>query len=390
MNDVTTSSTITYSNTLPVTQNNQHQQQAKTTIESLQLPPLSTWKIDTSNNNDNLSRNGSTNSHGTQMTNNQNTTTLSPALYQYDYNIKSAKFANSNNTTNNSSNLFPPSNLVNIKLSSQIQNQSVKQIQPAPPPPPPISTRPEKTKSIFTKPVEEEVDVDINSSSNPSGNYLDPLCNQSIQYQQNPQQINQSNSGGCVNAVQMKKKKMTDEEVMSRLRQIVSIGDPNRKYTKIERIGQGASGVVYIAVEITTGQEVAIKQMKLAAQPKKDLIINEIMVMKEHKHPNVVNYKDSYLVDDELWVVMEYLAGGNLTDVVTETVMSEAHIAAVCREVLQALEFLHANQVIHRDIKSDNILLGMDGYVKLTDFGFCAQISTERSKRDTMVGVWNL
>ncbi len=197
-------------------------------------------------------------------------------------------------------------------------------------------------------------------------------------------QQQQTTSNG--NPVQMKKKKMSDEEVLMRLRRIVSIGDPNRKYSKIEKIGQGASGVVYIAIEIATGQEVAIKQMKLAAQPKKDLIINEIMVMKEHKHPNVVNYKDSYLVDDELWVVMEYLAGGNLTDVVTETVMSEANIAAVCKEVLQALEFLHSNHVIHRDIKSDNILLGMDGYVKLTDFGFCAQISSERSKRDTMVG----
>lgn len=183
-----------------------------------------------------------------------------------------------------------------------------------------------------------------------------------------------------------KKKKMTDEEILEKLRTIVSVGDPTRKYAKMEKIGQGASGTVYTAIESSTGMEVAIKRMNLSQQPKKELIINEILVMRENKHPNVVNYLDSYLVSEELWVVMEYLPGGSLTDVVTETCMDEGQIAAVCREVLQALEFLHSNQVIHRDIKSDNILLGLDGSVKLTDFGFCAQISPEQSKRTTMVG----
>uniref|UniRef100_A0A8C6WKK8 non-specific serine/threonine protein kinase n=1 Tax=Neogobius melanostomus TaxID=47308 RepID=A0A8C6WKK8_9GOBI len=167
---------------------------------------------------------------------------------------------------------------------------------------------------------------------------------------------------------------------------IVSVGDPKKKYTRFEKIGQGASGTVYTAIDIATGQEVAIKQMNLQQQPKKELIINEILVMRENKNSNIVNYLDSYLVGDELWVVMEYLAGGSLTDVVTETCMDEGQIAAVCRECLQALDFLHSNQVIHRDIKSDNILLGMDGSVKLTDFGFCAQITPEQNKRSTMVG----
>jgi len=152
------------------------------------------------------------------------------------------------------------------------------------------------------------------------------------------------------------------------------------------KIGQGASGGVYTAFEVGTNKCVAIKQMNLEQQPKKDLIINEILVMRDSKHKNVVNFMDSFLVRGDLWVVMEYMEGGSLTDVVTFNMMSEGQISAVCRETLHGLQFLHSKGVIHRDIKSDNVLLSMDGNIKLTDFGFCAQINESHMKRTTMVG----
>uniref|UniRef100_A0A8D2MGC0 non-specific serine/threonine protein kinase n=1 Tax=Zonotrichia albicollis TaxID=44394 RepID=A0A8D2MGC0_ZONAL len=224
-------------------------------------------------------------------------------------------------------------------------------------PPPVIAPRPDHTKSIYTRSVIDPIPA-------PAGD----TC---------------ADSASKAGDKQKKKTKMSDEDIMEKLRTIVSIGDPKKKYTRYEKIGQGGP-VLAAGCCSLPHTTVAIKQINLQKQPKKELIINEILVMKELKNPNIVNFLDSYLVGDELFVVMEYLAGGSLTDVVTETCMDEAQIAAVCRECLQALEFLHANQVIHRDIKSDNVLLGMDGSVKL--IGFCAQITPEQSKRSTMVG----
>ena len=169
-----------------------------------------------------------------------------------------------------------------------------------------------------------------------------------------------------------------------------------------------ASGGVYTAYQVGTNLSVAIKQMDLEEQPKKDLIINEILVMRSSRHPNIVNYIDSFLHKNDLWVVMEYMEGGSLTDVVTANLMTEGQIAAVSRETSQGLEHLHRHGVIHRDIKSDNVLLSMVGDIKLSrsklllllfkmlsilflrytaDFGFCAQISDPaHAKRTTMVG----
>lgn len=125
----------------------------------------------------------------------------------------------------------------------------------------------------------------------------------------------------------------TGGDIVARLNAICSVGDPMRMYNSLYKIGQGASGGVYTANENGTNRCVAIKQMNLEQQPKKDLIINEILVMKDSKHKNIVNFMDSFLRQGELWVIMEYMEGGSLTDVVTYNIMSEGQISAVCKEV---------------------------------------------------------
>jgi len=171
------------------------------------------------------------------------------------------------------------------------------------------------------------------------------------------------------------------------LESIVSKDDPKRKFKNLRKIGEGASGTVFEAIDVDSNKKVAVKEMELSKQPKQDFIVNEILVMKKSRHPNIVNFIDSYLMKGVLWVVMEYMEGGSLTDALTEdSSFTEPQIASICKEVLAGLMHLHAAGIIHRDIKSDNILLGSNGTVKITDFGYCAQINEKRTYRNTMVG----
>ena len=178
------------------------------------------------------------------------------------------------------------------------------------------------------------------------------------------------------------------------LQKVVSQSDPRTMYEHFVKIGEGSTANVYIAFDKHYGTQVAIKQMNITKQQRKELLFNEVMIMRDYKHLNIVEMYGSYLVENELWVVMEYLDGGALTDLLVtstgEVRMNEQQIATVCKSVLKALVYLHSHGVIHRDIKSDSILLSSDGLVKLSDFGFCAQVMNEKKmqtqKRKSLVG----
>ncbi|XP_066193180.1 serine/threonine-protein kinase PAK 3-like [Sylvia atricapilla] len=179
--------------------------------------------------------------------------------------------------------------------------------------------------------------------------------------------------------------KMEDNS-LELLRKMASMENPLRKYTELENLGRGGFGAVCRAVNTATGREVAIKKINLQGLRRKQLTINEITVLKRNRSPHIVNYLDSYIVREELWLVMEYMDGGTLYNVINETDMSEDEIAVVSRECLKGLDFLHSNHVMHRDVKSLNILLRTDGSVKLADFGLSAQLTPEQSRQSSVIG----
>ncbi|XP_051966396.1 serine/threonine-protein kinase PAK 4-like [Xyrauchen texanus] len=185
---------------------------------------------------------------------------------------------------------------------------------------------------------------------------------------------------------QREPQRVSHEQFRAALQMVVDPGDPQTYLDHYIKIGEGSTGIVCIATIKTTGKLVAVKKMDLRKQQRRELLFNEVVIMRDYHHENVVEMYNSYLVGDELWVVMEFLEGGALTDIVTHTRMNEEQIATVCLSVLKALSVLHSQGVIHRDIKSDSILLTHDGRVKLSDFGFCAQVSKEVQRRKSLVG----
>lgn len=212
-----------------------------------------------------------------------------------------------------------------------------------------------------------------------------PNHNQNSDYSSN-ESSEQGFSVRTLSSPLSEQQKISHEQFRKALATVVTPGDPRTFLDDFTKIGEGSTGVVYTAVDRKNGHKMAVKKMDLRKQQRRELLFNEVVIMREYHHPNVVDMYDSFLVGDELWVLMEYLEGGALTDIITQSKMNEEQIATVCKACLSGLVFLHSNGVIHRDIKSDSILLSREGKVKLSDFGFCAQVNSELPKRKSLVG----
>ncbi|KAJ5952487.1 uncharacterized protein N7479_010900 [Penicillium vulpinum] len=163
--------------------------------------------------------------------------------------------------------------------------------------------------------------------------------------------------------------------------------DPETIYTKQTCIGGGSFGKVFKGLDRRTGESVAIKIIDVEnAEDDVDDIIKEIAILSELKSPYVTKYHGSYLKGSNLWIIMEFCAGGSCHGLLRPGVIHEEYIAIILRELLRGLDYLHSDQKLHRDIKAANVLLSASGQVKLADFGVSGQLSATMTKKNTFVG----
>ena len=151
-------------------------------------------------------------------------------------------------------------------------------------------------------------------------------------------------------------------------------------------LGRGAFGVVYLAQDRVTHRQVAVKQIDLESTQDLSEIQQEILMLSTCHHKNITQYYGCFMKGYKLWIIMEYLGAGSCSDLLTAGPFSEQVISYIVGRVLNALLYLHDNGKIHRDIKAANILIGLNGEVKLADFGVATQLSNNLSKRLTFVG----
>ena len=160
-------------------------------------------------------------------------------------------------------------------------------------------------------------------------------------------------------------------------------------YEMLDNLGEGIFGSVKLGVEKKTNQRVAIKIIKKNKAKESDieLVRNEIDIMKLCYHPNVIHLLDHFENGEYIFIVMEYIKGGSLTDYLkkNEFDFSEKRAAEIIYQLAKGLKYLHKYGIIHRDLKPDNIMLteaSDKGNVKIMDFGLSKILGKKEKSTD--------
>jgi len=157
-------------------------------------------------------------------------------------------------------------------------------------------------------------------------------------------------------------------------------------------IGRGQFGCVYRALNLVTGQIVAIKRIKLEDQNKKDIdsLMQEVELLQSLSHPCIVSYYGFILNNEYLNIILEYVENGSLLNTLKSFGnFPEKLIANYTVKILEGLEYLHAKGVVHCDLKAANVLTTKSGEVKLSDFGVSRRLNVMDEKTSAVVGTPN-
>ncbi|MED6191452.1 hypothetical protein PIB30_000552 [Stylosanthes scabra] len=155
------------------------------------------------------------------------------------------------------------------------------------------------------------------------------------------------------------------------------------RWKKGKLLGRGTFGHVYLGFDSESGEMCAMKEVTLFADDARSResaqqLQQEIVLLSQLQHPNIVRYYGSETVEDKLYIYLEYVAGGSIYKLLREYgQLGENAIRNYTRQILLGLAYLHAKNTVHRDIKGANILVDPNGWIKLADFGMAKHITAE-------------
>ncbi|XP_053439128.1 STE20-like serine/threonine-protein kinase isoform X1 [Nycticebus coucang] len=164
--------------------------------------------------------------------------------------------------------------------------------------------------------------------------------------------------------------------------------NPEEFWEIIGELGDGAFGKVYKAQNKETHVLAAAKVIDTKSEEELEDYMVEIDILASCDHPNIVKLLDAFYYENNLWILIEFCAGGAVDAVMLELErpLTESQIQVVCKQTLEALDYLHDNKIIHRDLKAGNILFTLDGDIKLADFGVSAKNTRTIQRRDSFIG----